>query len=106
MTFGDIRKYLIGQGLNNEQFCISEDIENIEFYTNRFYFCSVGRWNANSFEVFELHHGAEVSEDGRQWLTDGTICQYKVYKSLKRAIDFAIACLKNKELPENAIREW
>lgn len=83
-----------------------EDIGIVALNIDRVYFCSVGVWDKNKWEVFELHHGAEVSENGKEWITDGELWQYKVYSSLKRALDFALECKKNNKLPETALRVW
>lgn len=69
------------------------------------YFCTVAQYDDNNFEVFELHHGAEWDDKGR-YITDGELWQYKIYKSLKQAIDFAIKCAKKGELPKKAIKIW
>lgn len=83
-----------------------EDIGIVELNIDRVYFCSVGVWDKNKWEVFELHHGAEVSENGKEWTTDGELWQYKVYDSLKRAVDFALKCRIENKLPEKALRIW
>ena len=83
-----------------------EEIGIIEVNINRVYFCSVGVWDGSKWEVFELHHGAEVSDNGKEWITDGELWQYKVYGSLKRALDFALECKKNNRLPDKALRVW
>lgn len=106
MDFTGVKQYILSKGLTHDDFNISENIKNIEFFVNRQYFCSVGNWDSQSFEVFELHHGAEVSKDGKDWLTDGEIWQYKVYASLKRAIDFALKCLASRKLPDYPLRRW
>lgn len=106
MKFSEVADYLNCLGLTNKEFNIDTDIENLEFYINNLYFCSVGRWDKKSFELFERQHGAEISEDGKDYLTDGELWQYKVYNSLKRTVDYAVQCVKNKKLPNKAIRKW
>lgn len=106
MEYSEVKKYLQEKGLRHDQYCVSEETQNVEFFIDRAYFCSVGQWDNESHEVFESNHGAQVSEDGNEYLTDGELWQFKVYKSLKRAIDFAIECLKSNKLPGNAIRKW
>lgn len=106
MKFSEASAFLKSLGLDNNQFTVSEDIENIELYKNLKYLCSIGRWDAQSFEVFELHHGAEISADEKSWTTDGELWQYNVYASLKRAIRKAIGYLQSGRLPEKAIRKW
>lgn len=107
-TFEGLRLYLIlRKGLKNyEDFTVSEDIKNAEFYRNGYYFCSVGEYKSGIYEVFELHHGAKVSEDGKEWLTDGEIWQYKTFKSLKAAVEFALSCRFKGELPKKPIKVW
>lgn len=106
MDFSETKKYILSKGISCQEFDINQGIENIEFYINRVYFCSVGRWDSTSFEVFELHHGAQISEDSKDFLTDGELWQYKVYGSLKRAIDFALKSVASKRLTDKPIRRW
>lgn len=107
-TFEGLREYLLLRKKlrNYEDFTVSEDIENMELYLNGYYFCSVGEYKPGIYEVFELHHGAEVSEDGKEWLTDGEIWQYKTFKSLKAAVDFALSCRFKGKLPKTPIKVW
>lgn len=100
-------RYLRSLGFKEDvDFSQSGPIDVIEFNVNRTYFCSIGNWGGDKWEVYELHHGAEISEDGKEWLTDGELWQYKVYGSLKRAIDFVLKCKKNNKLPDKALRVW
>ena len=107
-SFCGLREYLIyRKGLKyREDFTVSEDIRNVEFNLGGYYFCSVGECEPGSYEVFELHHGAEVSEDGKEWLTDGELWQYKVFRSLKAAVDFAVSCRFKGKLPSKPIKMW
>ena len=107
-SFYGVREYLVyRKGLKNqEDFSVSENIRNVEFYLGGAYFCSVGESEPGFYEVFELHHGAEVSEDGKEWLTDGELWQYKVFRSLKSAIDFAVSCRFKGKLPSKPIMVW
>lgn len=91
---------------NYDDFTVSEDIKNVEFYQNGYYFCSVGEYKPGIYEVFELHHGAKVSDDGKEWLSDGELWQYKTFKSLKAAVDFALSCRFKGELPRKPINVW
>lgn len=106
-TIEEAVKYLRSLGLK-EYVDFSQDasIEVIELNINRRYFCSIGEWDGGKWEVYELHHGAEVSETGEELLTDGELWQYKVYDSLKRAIDFALKCKKNNKLPDKVLKVW
>jgi hypothetical protein len=106
-TIGEAVKYLRLLGLK-EHIDFSQDaaIDVIELNINRRYFCSIGKWDGGRCEVYELHHGAEVSEDGNKLLTDGELWQYKVYDSLKRAVDFALKCRIENKLPKKALRIW
>lgn len=107
MTFSDVENYLKDKGLQRQtDYTLSADIETVELNIGSCYFCSVGRYDKTSFEVFELHHGAQVSEDGKDYLTDGELWQYKVYKSLKRALDFALKCKTGGKLPDKALKIW
>ena len=107
-TFDGLKEYLIlRKGLRHyEDFTVSEDIQNMELYLNGYYFCSVGEYEPGVYEVFELHHGAEVSEDGKEWLTDGELWQYKTFKNLKSAVDFALSCRFKGKLPSKPIKAW
>lgn len=87
-------------------FVVNTNTENIEFYRNGLYFCSVDEFDNDTFEVFELHHGAEISVDGKEWLTDGELWQYRTYKSLKCAIDFTVKCAQTCKLPNKALKIW
>lgn len=106
-NFGDAEKYLKANGLKNEEFRVSLDINNIELFIGQTheYFISVGEWDNNTFEVFAHSVGAEWGENGF-CIKDGKLVQYKVYKSLKKAIDFALKCLKDGNLPESYIKMW
>ena len=107
MTFSDVESYLKDKGLQRRtDYTFPADIETVELNIGNCYFCSVGRYDRISFEVFELHHGARVSEDGKDYLTDGELWQYKVYKSLKRALDFALKCRADGKLPDKALKVW
>lgn len=107
-SFEGLTVYLIlRKGLRNyEDFTVSEDIKNMELYLNGYYFCSVGEYEPGIYEVFELHHGAEVSKDGKEWLTDGELWQYKTFKSLKAAVEFALSCRSKGKLPKKPIKVW
>ena len=115
MTWNEVYDYLKSKGLRRDQdYSLNEEIENIEFYKvhNRTpakwkceYFVSVGTYKSGVYEVFELHHGAEVDENDH-YVTDGQIWQYKTYESLKRAIDFAVDCLNKNKLPSKPIMVW
>ena len=100
-------KYLRSLGLK-EHIDFSQDaaIDVIEINVDRRYFCSIGKWDDGRWEMFETHHGAEVSEDGKEWITDVELWQYKAYDSLKRAIDFVLECRRNNKLPNKALRVW
>lgn len=106
MEFKDLESYLRAKGLND---CIdfSLDVKNelIELNINRSYFCTVAKYDKGTYEVFESFHGATVDEKGF-YLTDGELWQYRVFKSLKRAIDFALKCKVENKLPEKPIRVW
>lgn len=43
MKFSEASAFLKSLGLDNNQFTVSEDIENIELYKNLKYLCSIGR---------------------------------------------------------------
>lgn len=106
-SFNDIKKYFKNEGLKDQiDYTIHEDIDVIEFNINGFYFCSVALYDGGLYEVYELHHGATVSDDGRSWVTDGKLWQYKLYKSLKNAVVFALKCKRENKLPSKAIRIW
>ena len=106
-TIEEAVKYLRSLGIK-EHIDFSQDaaIDVIELNIDRKYFCSIGKWDGGKWEVYELHHGAEVSEDGKVWLTDGELWQYKVYDSLKRAVDFALKCRRDNKLPDKALNIW
>lgn len=107
MTFSEIEKYLKSKGLKNQiDYSIAVNIEVVEFNNNGYYFCSVGKYTNNSFELFEQHHGAQISEDGKEYITDGELWQYKVYESLKRALNFALKCKAYNQLPNKAQKVW
>ena len=107
VSFSDIKKYLKSKGLKNHiDYTILEDIDVIELNINGSYFCSVAFYDGGLYEVYELHHGATVSDDGERWITDGELWQYKLYKSLKRAVDFALKCKRENKLPSKAIQIW
>lgn len=105
--FGDAEKYLKEKGLKNFDFRVNLDINNIEFNTgvNHEYFISVGEWENDTFEVFAHSVGAKWNEEGF-CVEDGKLFQYKVFKSLKRAIDFALKCRKDGKLPDKYIKVW
>lgn len=106
-TIEEAVKYLRSLGLKEHiDFSQNAAIYVIEISINRRYFCSIGKWDDGRWEVYEIHHGAEVSQDGKEWLTDGELWQYKVYGSLKRAVDFALKCKNNNKLPDKALRVW
>lgn len=106
MEFNNLESYLRAKGLKD---CIDFDLdvknELIELNINRSYFCTVAKYDNGTFEVFESFHGAKVDEKGF-YITDGELWQYKVFKSLKRAIDFALKCKAENKLPEKPIRVW
>ena len=107
MDFNNVTEYLTSLGLKpRKDFSVSADVEVVEFNIDFAYFCSVGKYDNDTFEVYEQHHGAEVSAEGHFWLTDGELWQYKLYSSLKRAIDFAVGCLKKQQLPTKPIKVW
>ena len=107
MTFSEVEKYLKNKGLRNQiDYSIAISIEVVELNINRFYFCSVGKYTDNSFEVFEHHHGAQISEDGKEYITDGELWQYKVYDSLKRTLNFALKCKSDNKLPNKSLKVW
>lgn len=107
MIFSEVEKYLRNKGLKSQiDYSIAEEIEVVELNINRCYFCSVGKYTDNSFEVFEQHHGAQISEDGKEYVTDGELWQYKVYDSLKRALNFALKCKAENKLPDKAQKVW
>lgn len=107
MTFSKIEKYLLYKDLKNQtDYSIAINIEVVEFNINGYYFCSVGKYTDNYFELFEQHHGAQISEDRKEYITDGELWQYKVYGSLKRALNFALKCKANNKLPNKALRIW
>jgi hypothetical protein len=107
MTFSEVEKYLLRKGLKNQiDYSIAINIEVVEFNINGYYFCSVGKYTDNSFELFEQHHGAQISEDRKEYITDGELWQYKVYGSLKRALNFALKCKANNKLPNKALKIW
>lgn len=107
MTFSEVEKYLLRKGFKNQiDYSIAVNIEVVEFNINGYYFCSVGKYTDNSFELFEQHHDAQISEDGKEYITDGELWQYKVYGSLKRALNFALKCKANNKLPNKALRIW
>ena len=107
MTFLEVEKYLLCKGLKNQiDYSIAVNIEVVEFNINGYYFCSVGKYTDNSFELFEQHHGAQISEDGKEYITDGELWQYKVYSSLKRALNFALKCKAKNKLPNKALSIW
>ena len=115
MTWNEVHDYLESQGLRRDQdYSLNEEIENVEFYKvydrtpSRWrceYFLSVGTYTDGIYEVFELHHGAKVDENDC-YVTDGVVWQYKTYESLKRALDFAVGCLKKNKLPSKPIKVW
>ena len=106
-TIEEAGKYLRSLGLKDGiDFSQDGPAEVIELNTNRRYFCSIGKWDDGRWEVYELHHGAVVSGDGKEWLTDGELWQYKLYDSLKRAIDFALKCRRDNKLPDKALSIW
>lgn len=107
MTFSEVEKYLKNRGLRSQiDYNIALNIEVVELNINGFYFCSVSKYADNSFEVFEQHHGAQISEDGKEYITDGELWQYKVYNSLKRTLNFALKCKANNKLPNKALKVW
>lgn len=107
MTFSEVEKYLKNRGLRSQiDYNIALDIEVVELNINGFYFCSVSKYADNSFEVFEQHHGAQISEDGKEYITDGELWQYKVYNSLKKTLNFALKCKANNKLPNKALKVW
>lgn len=81
-TFRDAEKYLKECGLNNSDFRVSLDINNIEFFTKteKYYFISVGEYDNNTFEVFAHSFGAKWDENNF-CIKDGTLRQYKVFKN-------------------------
>lgn len=106
MEFKNLESYLRAKGLKD---CIDFDLdvknELIELNINRVYFCTVASYDNGNFEVFESFHGAKVDEKGH-YITDGELWQYKIFKSLKRAIDFALNFKAKNKLPEKPIRVW
>lgn len=87
----------------------SYDEFSAEFGVDGYYFCSVAPYENEDgrvdFEVFELHHGAEVSPGG-DYLTDGELWQYRVFRSPKVALRFALKCAQSGMLPDKPIRVW
>jgi len=70
MTFSEVEKYLKNKGLRNQiDYNIAINIEVVELNINGFYFCSVGKYTDNSFEVFEHHHGAQMKTEKNILLT-------------------------------------
>lgn len=107
MKFSEVEKYLKSKGLKSQtDYSIATGIEVVELNMNGYYFCSIGKYNDNSFEVFEQHHGAQISEDGKEYVTDGELWQYKTYRSLKRTLDFALKCKTDNKLPDKAQMVW
>ena len=106
MEFKDLESYLRAKGLKD---CIDFDLdvknELIELNIDRWYFCSVAKYDNGTYEVFESFHGATWDEKGF-YLTDGELWQYKVFKSLKRAIDFALKCKEANKLPAKPLKVW
>ena len=80
---------------------ISSDIDNIEIYIDGVYTISVGKYN-DKIEVFELHHGAEFSEDG-YLITDGELWQYKLTSRLGDALNYALSLKWKNDKP---IKIW
>ena len=106
MKFKDLENYLRAKGLKDYiDFYLDVKNELIELNINRWYFCSVARYDNDTFEVFESFHGAKVDEKGF-YITDGELWQYKIFKSLKRAIDFALKCKAENKLPKKPLRVW
>ena len=105
-TFGDIENYLKSRDLKNEDFRVYENINTVEFNKgeDHEYFISVGEWENGTFEVFAHSVGAEWQDDF--CVKDGELVQYKIYKSLKKALDFALKCRKQGKLPDAYIVKW
>lgn len=106
MDFSEIKTYLQSQGLNPyKDFSIDNDTNVVELYVNNAYFCSVSEYDNHTFEVYELGHGEERNAKG-DLLKDGELWQYRVYKSLKRTLDFAVKCWKSGDLPTEPCYVW
>lgn len=106
MTFPDIEKYLKSKGLKVQyDYTVDLRINLLELNNNAEYFISVGEWDNDTYEVFAINVGAEVDENGF-FITDGDLYQYKIFKNLKKAVDFALKCKDKKELPKEYIKKW
>lgn len=107
MEFLEVEKYLKENGLNYGDYRVSLDINNIELNigANHEYFISVGKWTDGTFEVFAHGVGAKWDEDGF-CIEDGKLIQYKIFKSLKRAIDFSLKYRNFGKLPNTYIKIW
>lgn len=105
-SFEDIKSYLTENGLIWSDFRVHEDINTVELNKgeNHEYFISVGGLNNGTFEVFAHSVGAMWKDD--ICIKDGKLVQYKVFKSLKRALDFALKARKNGTLPDTYIKAW
>lgn len=106
MTFPDIEKYLKSKGLREQyDYNVNLRINLLELNNNAEYFISVGEWDNNTYEVFAINVGAELDENGF-FITDGDLYQYKIFKNLKKAVDFALKCKETRELPKEYIKKW
>lgn len=106
MTFGDLEKYLKSKGLREMfDYNISLKINNLDLHIDKQYFISVGECTEDKYEVFASFVGAEVDENNI-YITDGNLYQYKIYDSLKMAVDFALKCRENRQLPKEYIQMW
>lgn len=106
MEFKDLESYLHAKGLKDFiDFYLDVKNELIELNIDRWYFCTVAKYDNGTYEVFESFHGATFDENG-VYTTDGELWQYKIFKSLKRAIDFALKCKEANKLPEKPLKVW